>query len=1238
MAFPADRLAHRLQAAFGADVDTDPSTWTWTDITADIHAQQVTINRGQANEASAAQPTSISLTLDNQHGNYTPDNPLSTYYPNVDLGVPLRYSVEGATPYLELDGPGRAATPDAAPLDVTGDIDVRLDATLDAWAGQGTFRELAGKYVIAGDQRSWLLLTSPDGHLTFRWSPDGVTIPSPSSTVPLSVPGSGRLAVRATLDVDNGEGGHTVTFYTAPSLAGPWSQLGDPFTGAGASAVFASSAPLHVGDVGGIGFQTPSGQLHGFELRDGINGTVVADPDFGVQEPGATSFEDSAGRTWTLQGSAEITPWQHRFIGHATSWEPAWPYGDLSNEDTGYQGESQVDVRASGVLQRLGQGESELASTLRRRIPSFAPLAYWPMEDGQSATQAYSPIEGVSPLTLTHANWGSVDSLASSRALPALASSGSDLPMMHGTVPAPASALTSWSVQYVYRLDSIPSALRTFLRIRTSGTVAEWYIQSQDNLSRLLGRDEDGATIVDHPIGTGNDLFNQWMLVEFRATQNGGNVDWVLRWTDVGGDAGAVNGSVAGTLGRPIGVASPPDGYSPLLDGMAIGHISVWPTATTTAYLGAIDAWAGETAGARMVRLCQEEGVPLAVVGDTADTQPVGPQRPATLLALLAEAAAVDGGMLGEQRSARGLRYRTRASLYNQAPALVLDASANEITNPFSPVLDDQRIRNDVLVSRDGGSAAPAVDDASVARHGRYDEQITVNAYTDEQLPGLAGWRLHLGTWPGMRYPAVTTELAIAPQLIAQWLTLNDGDRVQVRNLPRPQHPVDTVDLILRGYSETLSPTRWTVTGNTTPAGPWQTGVTGINSGEPAGGTSGEVARVDTDGTQLADAAGADDTTLYVVVTDGPLWITATPVMNPNPDFEAALDGWTGFGCTLARVPTPQSAPVDGAWSLELTPDGIAEFPNAGSDQVPVIEGLQYTVSGWLRCTTTRSVALNLNWFTGGSYLSTSSNDQPVEAEVWTYFELTATAPATATTANLAPTVPDFPPPEDVLICDQLTLRPALVGALPAEFPFAVKFGGEVARVTAIEPRLLNTNPQIVVDTAGWTGEDATISRSTAQVHPDGIASLFIEPDGVASAGGARSDQSATGTVTSGASYTAALWAYTAGGWSDLGPAVSWYDAGGAFLSADFGGTAVSAGVWTLVEATFTAPASASRAVIRARHGDTPSLADTWYAWDIRLTADAEQAFTVTRSINGVSKPHAAGADLRLAQPTIVAL
>jgi hypothetical protein len=140
------------------------------------------------------------------------------------------------------------------------------------------------------------------------WSNDGTTILQDASTVAATVTDGQRLAVRATLDVNNGAAGHTTTFYTASAIDGTWTQLGAPVITAGVTSIFNSTAPVEVGSYNSGLSDILAGIVHAAEIRSGIGGTVVADPSFASQPSGTASFTDAAGLLWTLNGTAAIRP------------------------------------------------------------------------------------------------------------------------------------------------------------------------------------------------------------------------------------------------------------------------------------------------------------------------------------------------------------------------------------------------------------------------------------------------------------------------------------------------------------------------------------------------------------------------------------------------------------------------------------------------------------------------------------------------------------------------------------------------------------------------------------------------------------------------------------------------------------------------------------------------------------------------------------------------------------------
>jgi hypothetical protein len=272
---------------------------------------------------------------------------------------PARYASAGCEVVAGLVLPGTsgdyASTPDAAVLDITGDIDMRALLHLPhGWVqpgGESDPHDIVSKYVIGTDQRSYsLFLVGVTPNL--GWSEAGSDVKFAAATeVPTS---AGVVGLRATLDADNGASGRTVTFYTLASGVTDlnaddtlWTQLGDPVVQAGATSIHAGTAPLEVGsrEVGTADFFV--GTVLAMQVRDGIAGTVVASADFAAQAEGTTSFSDSAGNTWTVHGDAEIL---HPVSGTSTALTVVTTLGPAWTTDTAAV---PLDLRVAGVRPRV---------------------------------------------------------------------------------------------------------------------------------------------------------------------------------------------------------------------------------------------------------------------------------------------------------------------------------------------------------------------------------------------------------------------------------------------------------------------------------------------------------------------------------------------------------------------------------------------------------------------------------------------------------------------------------------------------------------------------------------------------------------------------------------------------------------------------------------------------------------------------------------------------------------------
>lgn len=832
---------------------------TWTPITSYVLGRDpLTIRRGRSDEATTTEPAELTASLNNRDGRFSPRNPLSPYYGRFGRNTRVRAYVPRGGTHMEIPGAidDVASTPDSAGISVTGDLDVRIDAETSYWGNLS----LCGRYVTAGDQRSWSLQIASNGLLVYVWSSAGTSATGHLSVSTLPVPMyPGRQAIRVTHDVDNGASGNTVTFYTAPTIAGPWTQLGAADVNTGTTSIFDATVPLEVGGLSTLPLISGEGtarsgaplRVHAFELRSGIGGTLVASPDFTAQAAGTTSFADAQGNTWTLGGAASITNRRWRFHGELADLPTRW---DISGTDVW------VPMAAGGLLRRLGQADAPLQSTIYRGVMSEdAVVSYWPCEDSSDARQIASALPGGSPLTVIGGvDVGASSAFAGSSGLP-LIGSGSLVGQIASYPPTGESQLRF--------LVSIPAAGTVngavLARVTCTGSAARFdvvYNTTSSGSITFKAYDADDNVVMSTGSAVTN-LNGTLLRVSLELTQNGANIDCglgVQSITTVVASQTLLTTINSRTFSRMKALIINPGKVA--LDDVTVGHISAHSAITdildlTDELLG----WDGETAGNRIKRLCQEEGITFVGIGDLGDTAAMGVQQPASLLTLWQECVDADMGIVFEPRETLGIGYRARSSLYNQPARAALVYSDHELSDALDPTDDDQRIRNDVTASRTSGSSARfEVTEGALSVQdppdgaGRYPDAVTVNVAGDGQLLDHAAWRAHLGTVDEARYPTLpiayhSYELQADPTLAAALLDAEIGDRVTVAD-PPAWLPPDDISQLIQGSNETYTNFLHDAVLNCAPASPYRIAVYDTD-------------RYDTGGSQLA---AASDTVSYV--------------------------------------------------------------------------------------------------------------------------------------------------------------------------------------------------------------------------------------------------------------------------------------------------------------------------------------------------------------------------------------
>ncbi|MDS1269685.1 hypothetical protein RIF23_05195 [Lipingzhangella sp. LS1_29] len=364
-----------------------------------------------------------------------------------------------------------------------------------------------------------------------------------------------------------------------------------------------------------------------------------------------------------------------RFHGEVSAWPARW---DLSGNDRW------VPIEAAGILRRLDQQHSALQTALRRVIQAHRPVAYWILDDPESAgSRGASAVPGGRRMRWAERDHstGSVHRMTPQWKEAELAPwleetvrTDKDRGIASGSVPG---VTSSWAADMIRvgrgGQDNVTIATQT-----SGGTEVTWYLLEDPTVSpREVGvsvrTDAEGEAEQTTVLASAPAL---WMLddephhVRFTVAPEGAGAAWSV---SVDGDE-----VLSGTADVPAAPVTQwayewwvPD--EDVSEHLGLGHVTVWGTdrPSTSAMVAAMRGHAGEPAARRIERLCAEADIPVRIVGDPDETLPMGPQAPDGPLDLVREAAEVDGGVLYESREEFGLTYRTLRSIYNRGAQLV---------------------------------------------------------------------------------------------------------------------------------------------------------------------------------------------------------------------------------------------------------------------------------------------------------------------------------------------------------------------------------------------------------------------------------------------------------------------------------------------------------------------------------------------------------------------------------------
>lgn len=451
------------------------------------------------------------------------------------------------------------------------------------------------------------------------------------------------------------------------------------------------------------------------------------------------------------------------------------------------------------------------AKIYRTSAPASLPVAYWPCEDGEQATQISSGLINGSPMAIS----GATPDFASESGFPCSAPilKINDAELV-SAIPDYTDSNQAFTITFLLSMpDSDEAATGTdLIQWYTSGTGYSW------DLRYTAGGNGSLQLLVFNSVFT--QLFDSGSIdfalrgdqcqITVYLQQVGGAVTYAIYKTGLTGTVGGVGPStVTGvtTLGtcRLVRV-NPAGGYRDV----AFGHLAVVPDVWDyNITLPDVIGWSGQSALLRHLRLCAEENIDASYhVSPDVLTTLLGAQKIDRMANLLKQPAESDDGFLYGPKGAIGLEYRSRGSLANQDPLASFSIAGGQVLPPFDPVDDHADNHNHVQVTRIDGTTAVAENTTGPLSTqlppnglGRRDQSYSLSLSSDDQVQDHADWRLGQGTLDHPRVPRFTVTPAGAESIGVETLcSIGIGSRVDITDLSIKDIYDDLAQLVL-GYT-----------------------------------------------------------------------------------------------------------------------------------------------------------------------------------------------------------------------------------------------------------------------------------------------------------------------------------------------------------------------------------------------------------------------------------------------------
>ena len=878
----------------------------WRDVSTHVRYEQgISIRRGYGAEDELAPPSTCKFTLDNGankgNGDYTERNPLGQWYGYLGRSTPVEVACRVAKDTATTAASNGWGTTEAHADGAYGAL-TWTSATSGSGSGTADFDKTSGKarHVLtgAGSVRvSYLAAVSMrelDCVITVNIPTNNVTGTSLTSGIAAAnivLRGQGALSdyfmLRLIAQTDES---FTMDWWAATGGGGPASITGDAYVDITGITQASQDIKVRV-------------QAEGRTLRAKMWNASASEP---FSWHLTTTVEDDLASTLLIRDAAgwvgvrssltatntngpitisydNFELFSPEFAGEI----PSWP---RNRDETG--NDRTVSITASDITRRLSTGESPLNSALRRNVlinpyAGVLPVAYWPLEDGVGADpDRVLSATGLGQLgflpptagtTVGKVTWAAERTLPGGSQAPSLTGGASLVAFLN-----PPSSPSQWMISFCIKQSYSDG---TYVQLTTQSGYLNLILTRNPS---ALGIDislsiDNGAasSILTYTFASKNDV-EEWHQVNISAVQTGADIDFFLEIDGAFADSFTeTTETLEGLLRAQL------SSVTNASQNTSFAHVLIYNNAffpTAASLYEAFTGYNSERALSRAQRLCEEEGIEFDWIGagignGTPNTEPMGPQKPETLLSLVQSCAKVDNGLLYSQRTINGFQFRTLQTMYARDPWATLSMSGGHFSPPWGATSDDRALRNDITANRvDGGSVRHELDDGSRMSvsspadggAGRYDSSVTVNTESDSQLFGQAAWRVHIGTADEDRFPALQLDLARAVfrdtaglALAAKLRDLDIGDLITLADMESDDIYDDLSELVV-GIQKQIDQVSYRMTLVCRPGSRYNTGILGTDW------------RLDADDTTTNEALDTTETGVDVAIASGgAIWTAA---------------------------------------------------------------------------------------------------------------------------------------------------------------------------------------------------------------------------------------------------------------------------------------------------------------------------------------------------------------------------